>query len=257
MSEEQTEKYREIEVTSVIQVLQELQKTPSNEMFRGQSDAEWTLVPKVGRMFISSSIPDSWERLESFMLGEFIQHSIPYIKREPRHKFEWLVLGQHYGLPTRLLDWTSNPLKALFWAVSEYEKDCDSALFCFSPTSSIYDLHDSDNLEDLDHVMPIFPKMIDSRVISQEACFILFPFPEENKAFEPLEDESIHGDSYHYLTKMIIPRKYKFTMSEDLKILGVSSKSLFPDLTGLAQFIEDNWKGKDYLNRINQKNSDN
>lgn len=235
-------KYTEIKVKSVIQILRELQKVPSSEMFRGQSDSRWPLIPKLGRLFSKSKIPDTWERIESIMLTEFQQYAIPHINREPRNKFEWLVLGQHYGLPTRLLDWTTNPLKATFWAVNDSEKKCDGALFCFCPQMLISDLDESESIDDIDYIMPIYPKMIDSRIIAQEACLIPFPFPKAFKPFAPLENESIHGDSYHHLVKMIIPHEFKATILYDIHKLGANSKALFPDLSGLAEFIETKWK---------------
>lgn len=246
-------KFRELKVTSIIEILQELQKLPDLKLFRGQSDSSWSLVPRIGRLFGESHIPDTWDRMEYFMIEEFRQYSVPYIEKEPRNDFEWLVLGQHYGLPTRILDWTTNPLKADFWAVNDSQKDCDSALFGFSPTSLLRDLDDNESIRDFQDVMPVFPRMIDSRIIAQESCFIVFPFPPENKVFEPLENESIHGNSYWHLLKMIIPYKCKSTILDDLEILGVSSKSLFPDLTGLAQFIELEWKKKARMMPINRR----
>lgn len=244
MENRENEKFREVKVSSVIQILEELQKLPDLKFFRGQFDSNWSLIPRIGRLFAKSHIKDTWQRIESFVLGEFRQYAVPYINREPKNDFEWLVLGQHYGLPTRLLDWATNPLKAAFWAVNDSEKHCDGALFCYSPTELILDLDDSETISDFPHVMPIYPKMIDSRVIAQESCFIIFPFPEEFKLFEPLENELIHGDSYYHLLKMIIPHRFKYTILHDIERLGVSSKSLFPDLSGLSEFIERKWKNK-------------
>lgn len=93
-------------------------KFPFGIWFRGQSDESWPLTPKVFR---------KKEFDESSMFHHF-QIRAPEYRNLHRSIFDWLCLMQHYGLPTRLLDWSESVLVALFFAVNE-RKDSDGRVF--------------------------------------------------------------------------------------------------------------------------------
>jgi hypothetical protein len=94
--------------------------------FRGHSKYEFKLLPSVFRdnntLFID----------EAKQYNEFIRR-FPNHSQTHRTPIEWLTLMQHYGLPTRLLDWTSNLLIGLFFACDDLESD--GALFVFNSNS--------------------------------------------------------------------------------------------------------------------------
>src|SRR5690606_37159928 len=108
---------QEYRIGSVVDILARLKELDSFQMFRGQARADWSLVPAIGRMHNVAAEYGGWHVLEQLFIERFQKYSRPFMTKEPDNKLEWLVVAQHYGLPTRLLDWTTNPLKALFFTV--------------------------------------------------------------------------------------------------------------------------------------------
>ena len=88
--------------------------------FRGQANCEWKLVPSV---FVNKD--NEYE-----LLHDAYRHAWKYLQDYPTD-LEKMVVLQHYGLHTRLLDLTSNPLIALYFACSGYD-DMDGKVFCYS-----------------------------------------------------------------------------------------------------------------------------
>jgi len=98
----------------------------TRHIFRGVKDVGYELVSKLGRpeMRFLSSIPT----VEKDMFRLFKDYATPYLPYPNLSNWELLALAQHHGLPTRLLDWTRNPLVAAYFATEE-ESDRDSAVY--------------------------------------------------------------------------------------------------------------------------------
>ena len=81
-------------------------------LFRGHASCDWKLLPKAGRTpyhgMDDRTVFQAWKR-----------QAIAYLPNRPQDEWEWLAVAQHHGLATRLLDWSSNPLVACFFAVRE------------------------------------------------------------------------------------------------------------------------------------------
>lgn len=96
------------------------------DIYRGVTDTGHRLLPKAG--WIPLRPGRSREAEERRMFRRFKERALPYLQFSPRNEWDWLAIAQHHGLPTRLLDWTRNPLAALYFAV-EHESGSDCAVY--------------------------------------------------------------------------------------------------------------------------------
>lgn len=120
-----------------LDLVRELKTSDKNLWFRGQSNASFQLIPSTLRE--TYEIKDQFNRdinpvkLRTYnnkgnqvafvdvysMLQEFKDIAKQHLRIQPENDLEWYFLAQHYGIPTTLLDWSTDPLVALFFAMPE------------------------------------------------------------------------------------------------------------------------------------------
>jgi len=191
-------------------------------VFRGVRDAEnHKLVTKLGRLKLKKDRVLVKE--EAVILRLFKQQSRPYLDWIPIDDWEWLALGQHYGLPTRLLDWTRNPLVAAFFAV-EKEYSGESAIYIYRNDKFIRTDLETNPFK-RERIGKFIPNHISRRITAQAGLFTIHPNPDEE-----FQDSSVD--------KLIIAESARKAIKKTLSSYGINRATLFPDLDGLAQHIE-------------------
>lgn len=200
-----------------------LNKRRGEWVFRGLSKKSYKLTPSIGREKHTSK---SFEKYEQSITRLFKREVIVHSDRHIANDFELLALAQHHGLPTRLLDWTFNPMVALYFAVSEHPT-VDGAFICLRAEKRISDAKVcSMSPFSLDRDYKFIPRSVTARLVAQEGLFTISHHPEV-----PLEEE--HRDDWE-LQQWDVPAGLKNRLRYDLFRLGVTRSKLFPGLDGLA-----------------------
>ncbi|OKY26206.1 FRG domain-containing protein [Thalassotalea sp. PP2-459] len=229
-----------MEIDSVISFLQEIDTHNIAKMFRGQANFDWELLPSLARInhdSLESRYESGWEGIEMDLLNTFKQHAVRYMDKEPKNKLEWMIQAQHHGVPTRLLDWSSNPLKALYFAVENPKYDHVNGSVYVLSLSSWAPTPEKVDADSIITMKAFFPVNINDRIASQEGCFTLFPQRKELKEFKPIKHGFAPETDIVNLSKISIVKEAKADIRKQLNKLGINDLSIFPDLDGIAKSI--------------------
>lgn len=191
-------------------------------IYRGMKSVKFPLIPKIGRIIPPDSI-GSREKNEKEILRLFKERALRFLDFIPTSDWDWLALGQQHGLPTRLLDWTNNPLVACYFAVEEPSED-DSVIYAYQNQSYI-DVEEHPQPFRYRDVGKFIPRHISPRITTQGGLFTIHPKP-----YESFESED--------MDKVVIPQGIRSDLKKTLNRYGVDRFALFPSLDGLAAHIE-------------------
>ncbi|HKU76204.1 MAG TPA: FRG domain-containing protein [Pyrinomonadaceae bacterium] len=229
----------DIKIETVMQLFERIGDYDDRTMFRGQVD-KWPLLPTIARLHRSVLGYDDWRGFHEDTVERFKRQSRPHFRERPVSEVEWLVHAQHHGLPTRLLDWTSNPLKGLFFSVDNPQYDrTDGVLWKLEPTHWWETITDSNQTAWETELGAFFPEQLNDRLIAQQGCFLSFPLPANTRKIKPLESRP-SGVYVDQLVRFRIPAKAKYKLRNTLALLGINHASMFPSLDGVAKTIKIN-----------------
>lgn len=197
----------------------------SNFLFRGQTHFQWELIPKIGRQDFARTVPSVFR--EDFLLRSWMRYSSQIITKEPIDQWDRISLAQHHGLATRLLDWTKNPLVALFFATFDFKLDKDCAVFIFDFKNETIITEKCDPF-DISFSGVFYPKGITARVISQRGVFSISHKPQV-----PLDN--LLPD--HVFIKLQIKASSKKDIQKSLEQYGINEFSIYQDLDNLSNYL--------------------
>lgn len=250
---------KEIEVCSIEDYISEIHRLtvrPRLEkkrvVYRGQPDKSFQLIPKLGRV-VTQQVFQKNQAIETDLFLKFKTQYPNYEERKIDNDLDLLILAQHYGLATRFLDWTFDPLVALYFACQEDIKGKGSWLKGFSERNP-----ESETVKENPTVKTNADGAVYVRVMSGNKKFT--DFPKDFNPFEPHKDHMIlpgfhdkrifvqkgllelFKDPYNpsqlpVIMKIIIPWRYKRRILRQLEDLQYSKLDLFPTLDNLSESI--------------------
>lgn len=196
-----------------------------------------------------------FDGIERNSVGEFFSKAIAFHSGERRGALRDLVVAQHYGVATRLLDWTFDPLVALFFAVQDDNSENDASLYVIGP--SLGGGGPEPNSIDRTRLISQFrPHAIDPRITAQKSVFTMQSYGESEGGFEPLDDRDWSSSSQkpglphlpwiNRFSKIRIPKESKYSLLGDLLSFGVDWSALFPGLEGIGRDTAMRSKRKNY-----------
>jgi FRG domain. len=237
----------------------DLERYRTNYAFRGLPSTNYHLESSLMRL------GGKYKTLERHLIRNFRKYAYPDAVQNDSDWF-WLSLGQHHGLPTRLLDWTFSPLVALhfatsninrfnedgvIWAVNYVETHAllpqkvkevlqkeGSHLFTVEMLASLFKtLDEFDKLSKSDFLIFYEPPSLDSRIINQYALFSVFSNAEREI------DNWLYSHPTLY-KKIIIPAKLKWEIRDKLDQFNITERVLFPGLDGLSGWLKRHYSPK-------------
>ncbi|MCR4963454.1 MAG: FRG domain-containing protein [Firmicutes bacterium] len=248
-------------------------------LYRGLSDVSYKLIPSVfrkkednidGRVVINNKYL-AWANEKSLLLS-FIHEASGLLSISTNDLPRWAEYAQHYGVPTRFLDWSSNPLVALYFACRDRTEQ-DGAIWMLHGTNYkrflaknlqipkektvkeiLSDLFNDD--KEIDYPVLYTPYYVDARMSAQKSYFLVWGAKKEPLEDMLLNDElfmelpevdngiRLYGDDQqnNILFKFFIHADSKQPLLHELDMVGINEKTLFPGLDGIGRYVERQYR---------------
>ena len=234
-------------------------KWKCNELwYRGVSKKKYELIPSIYRLEIWDYDP----AIAYNLFNQFIRRSRVF-KTEYNHfkKWEWYQLQQHYGLPTRLLDWTEGSLIALYFSVRKTESNISPSVWVINPfrlnnisigipkvlytdiliqekDDLIIEKYLYDNKDLPAHPVAFLPPYLDNRLSSQKSTFTV-----HGSSIDGFDQVFFKNKNFSCVQLLIDPSQSRI-IKDQLSQAGISEFTLFPDLEGLSRELKYTYRMK-------------
>ena len=257
---------REIRITSVEDLIPllsdqpyrpDLERNRSLYVYRGMANADFRMVTSLRR-----NCRELQRTLEPAILKNFAKYAVLEDPTIAQSVWRQMFLGQHHGLPTRLLDWTQSALVALHFAVSEDNLEHMEQYDCMVWRTDIKELHAllppkyqqvmAENKAEVFSVdmlgraaadiaaydrdmggsamVVLEPPSIDSRIVNQYSFFSVTPMGMEH--VEDFLDRCTNNT-----VKYVIDKNLRWRIRDMLDQLNMSERIVYPGLDGLSRWI--------------------
>jgi len=256
-------------------------------IYRGMNNCKYPLLPTMLRTDTYSNKDDNLTPItierylngnnEIDILKDFIKEASCYIQGIQKNDYlSWSEYAQHFGAPTRLLDWTTNPLVALFFAClnNGITENADASLWVLHKSNYYrYIRNHSEYLNQgkrtireisndifknkgtIEYPLIYTPYYVDQRMSAQSSTFMIWGsscepleslIPSDNRLspFEPKDGIYTHSvkEKSELLLEVIIPYCVKQSFLKQLDLVGINEKTLFHSLEGVGRYIERKYR---------------
>jgi FRG domain len=230
-----------------------LQRFRSDYAYRGMSLSDKDLTTTLMRL------GGNFHELEAHLLRNFKKYARQGSVSD-NSEWNWLGMAQHYGVPTRLLDWSYSPYVALHFATEKIDAyDHDGVVWCVNYvqvhkrlprmlrdvlsrersnaftvemlTETVPTLRKLERLAKNDFALFFEPPSMDERIVNQFALFSMMSSPSARL------DDWLKRQEADLVRRIIIPARMKWEVRDKLDQANITERVLFPGLDGLARWL--------------------
>jgi len=230
----------------ISKIIENSKKVKGPIWYRGHADETWPLVPSIFRKDVN---PTGMSELQ--YMKKFKQDAMLLTDPKPTKPYEWLFVMRHYGIPTRLLDWTENPLVAAFFVVDEKLKTpADGTIWALLP-QKLNEKISTDSLPSFDEdvsIMENYQPKTDEGEPKNTGQTVAFIAPRNSQRMQAqLSVCTISGDvgddkekiTKDHIWKYKIPQDIKKNIKDELAAIGINIFQVFPELERIGEKNEN------------------